>query len=94
MSSAPTLALRVIAPRSVEVQADVYEVSLPSLDGAVGILPGHRPMVLALGKGALTFRNDTREGRIQVRGGYAQVGPDAVLAFTELSDDEDDAGPV
>jgi F0F1-type ATP synthase epsilon subunit len=30
----------------------VQEVSLPSLEGYLGILPGHRPLVLALGEGS------------------------------------------
>jgi len=91
MSRAPSglLSLRVIAPRELMIQAEVLEVSLPSPDGAVGILPGHRPMILALGRGPLTYRSETHEGRFNVRGGYAEVGPDAVLAFTELSDEED-----
>lgn len=91
MSPAPSghLALRVVAPHELLVQADVLEVSLPSLDGEVGILPGHRPMILALGRGRLTYRSETHEGKFNVRGGYAEVGPDAVLAFTELSDEED-----
>ncbi len=88
------IALRVVAPRQLELQADVFEVSLPALDGAVGILPGHRPMVLALGRGPLTFRDERGEGRFNVKGGFAEVGPDAVLAFTELSEDEDTKPPA
>jgi F-type H+-transporting ATPase subunit epsilon len=90
-ASSGRLSLRVIAPREVLVQAEVLEVSLPSLDGQVGILPGHRPMVLALGRGPLTFRSEAHEGSFNVRGGYAEVGPEAVLAFTELSEEEDEA---
>ena len=91
MSPQPSgrLALRIIAPRNLEVEAEVLEVTLPSLDGSLGILPGHRPMVLALGRGSLVYRDEKGEESLSIRGGYAEVGPEAVLIFTELSDDED-----
>jgi F-type H+-transporting ATPase subunit epsilon len=91
MSPSPTgrLALRIIAPRNLEVEAEVLEVSLPSLDGSLGILPGHRPMILALGRGPLCYKDEKGEERLSVQGGYAEVGPEAVLVFTELSDEED-----
>jgi F-type H+-transporting ATPase subunit epsilon len=83
------LNLKVILPRRMAVEDEVAEVELPSLDGSLGILPGHRPMVLALGRGPLVYKDETHEARLSIRGGYAEVRPDAVLVFTELSDDAD-----
>jgi len=87
------LAVTVIGPRGLEVEADALEVSLPSLDGRLGILPGHRPMILALGRGTLTYKDEAQEGRLNIRGGYAEIRPDSVLAFVERSDEEDDPSP-
>ena len=67
-----------------EVEAD--EVTLPGLDGQIGILPGHRPMVAALGEGTLTYRAGGESEEREIRGGYAEIGPDRVLVFTELRD--------
>ena len=91
MSPAPSgrLNLKVIRPRRLAVEGDVQEVQLPSLAGSLGILPGHRPMVLALGRGPLIYKDEKNEARLNIQGGYAEVRPDAVLVFTELSDDED-----
>jgi len=83
------LNLTVIGPRGLEVEAEVLEVSLPSLDGRLGILPGHRPLILALGSGPLIYRDEQQESRLDVRRGYAEIRPDAVLAFIEPSDDTD-----
>jgi len=95
MSRVPSarLALTVIGPRGLEVEADVLVVSLPSPDGQRGILPGHRPLVLALGRGELTYKDEVREGRLRIRGGYAEIRPEAVLAFVEPSDEEDEPSP-
>jgi F-type H+-transporting ATPase subunit epsilon len=88
----PALRLRVITSRKLLADEDVQEVTLPSLDGYVGIFPGHRPLMLALGRGELVYKALGREGRFSVEGGYAEVRPDLVLVFTELLPGEPD-GP-
>jgi F-type H+-transporting ATPase subunit epsilon len=92
MSQGPltSLHLRVITPRSLVVDEEVEEVTIPSLEGELGILPGHRPLYAALGSGELTYRASGRRESLSVRGGYAEVGPERVTAFTELSEDEED----
>lgn len=83
-----SLRLKVIAPRKLLVDEEVQELSLPSLDGYLGILPGHRPLFLALGTGRITYRVAEKEEILSVQGGYAEVFPERVLVFTELSEDE------
>jgi F-type H+-transporting ATPase subunit epsilon len=85
-----SLLLKVITPQELLVDADVQEVVLPGLDGYLGILPGHRPLLIALGKGAITYRKDRQEESFSVQGGYAEILPERVLVFTELSQDETD----
>jgi len=83
-----SLRLKVIAPRKLLVDEEVQELSLPSLDGYLGILPGHRPLFLAIGTGRITYRITKKEETLSVQGGYAEVLPEKVLVFTELSEDE------
>jgi len=45
-------------------------------------------LFLALGKGRIIYRIDEKEETISVQGGYAEVLPERVLVFTELSEDE------
>jgi F-type H+-transporting ATPase subunit epsilon len=82
--------LKVIAPRKLLVDEEVQELSLPSLDGYLGILPGHRPLFLALGTGRITYLVAEKEEILSVQGGYAEVLPEKVLVFTELSEDENE----
>jgi len=84
---AAKIQLKVITPRRLAVEAEVSAVSLPGLDGELGILPGHRPLIAALGRGRLRFPSEAEEESLSIRGGYADIRPDAVLVFTELSDD-------
>lgn len=83
-----SIRLKVISPRKVLVDEEVQEISLPSLEGYVGILPGHRPLLLALGEGDITYRLAGREESLAVQGGYAEVLPEKVLVFTDLIKNE------
>jgi len=85
----PSLHLRVITSEKLLVESEVDMVMLPGLDGYLGILPGHRPLVASLGVGKLIYRWAKKEAAIPVQGGYAEIKPDEVLVFTELGQDED-----
>ena len=78
------LHLHVVTPRRLLVDAEVDEARIPGLDGQIGILPGHRPLMLALGKGPVIFRQGTDEETIEVEGGTAEIVSDRVLVFTAL----------
>lgn len=87
MSDVPALIrLRVVTPRRSLVDSEVEAVSLPSIDGQIGILPGHRPLMTALGRGPVEFRRDGRNESHEVDGGYAEIQPDRVVVFTRLAE--------
>jgi F-type H+-transporting ATPase subunit epsilon len=82
------LKLRVITSHEVLVDEQVKEVSIPSLEGYLGILPGHRKLLVALGKGVIEYRKAQSKKHVAVNGGYARVQPESVLVFTDLDEDE------
>lgn len=84
----PALKLRVITPQKLLVDEDVEEVSLPSLEGYICILPGHRPLIIALGYGEISFTRAKKHETFTVEGGYAEIHPERVLVFTEIGRDE------
>ncbi len=85
-----TLKLRVISPLELFVDEEVQEVFLPSLEGLLGIYPGHRPLFVALGQGTLTYKRVGKETELPVQGGIAEVLPDRVLVFIKQGKDETD----
>lgn len=82
------LRLRVFSSHKQLADVEAQEVSLPSLEGYVGIFPGHRPLILALGEGELSYRGTGKQESFPVSGGYAQISPDKVLVFTEIGPNE------
>ena len=84
-----TIHLKVVTPRRLLVEDDVDAVSLPSLEGEVGVLPGHRPLFVGIGKGKLSYRAGGGEESFTIQGGYAQVQPEKVVVMTEVGQDDD-----
>jgi F-type H+-transporting ATPase subunit epsilon len=83
-----TIHLKVVTPRRLLVEDDVDAVSLPSLEGEIGVLPGHRPLFVGIGKGKLTYRAGRDEESFAIQGGYAQVQPEKVVVMTEVGQDD------
>ena len=75
--------LRVVTSKSLLVETEADEAQIPTIDGLIGILPGHRPLIVAIGRGALTYRQAKYEEKFEIEGGYAEIGPSSVIIFTE-----------
>jgi F-type H+-transporting ATPase subunit epsilon len=84
-----TIRLKVVTPRRLLVEADVEAVFLPTLEGQIGVLPGHRPLFVGMGRGRLIYREAGGEESFAIRGGYAQVQPEKVVVMTEVGEDDD-----
>jgi F-type H+-transporting ATPase subunit epsilon len=82
------LRLTVITPLKLLVDEEVETVSLPSLEGYLGVFPGHRPLFLTLGEGKITYRVGQKEDHLAVQGGYAEILSERVVIFAEVSENE------
>lgn len=89
-TSLSSLKLKLITPHKLLADDEVEEVTIPSLEGDLGILPGHRHLIVALGEGAITYRRAQKEVKFSVQGGYAEILPESVIVFTESSQNESD----
>jgi F-type H+-transporting ATPase subunit epsilon len=80
--------LIVVTPERQLLQETVVEVTIPGLDGALGILPGHAPLITELGIGELSYRTATSRQPISlaVIRGFAEVLPDRVTLLAETAE--------
>jgi F-type H+-transporting ATPase subunit epsilon len=80
--------LIVVTPERQLLQETVVEVTIPGLDGALGILPGHAPLITELGIGELSYRTATSSQPISlaVIRGFAEVLPDRVTVLAETAE--------
>jgi F-type H+-transporting ATPase subunit epsilon len=88
-----TLRLEVVSPDGRVFADDVDSVVVPGIEGELGILPHHTPLVTALGTGELRIRQSGTVQFMLISGGFVEVRPDkvVVLAFVAEHSDEIDA---
>jgi len=80
------LRLEVVTPRRKLLEVDADEVRLPGVLGELGVLPGHTPLLTALGTGPLSYLDGAAATRIVVQGGFAEVLPDHVTVLAALAE--------
>jgi F-type H+-transporting ATPase subunit epsilon len=70
--------LEIATPERLVVREQVSEAQVPAANGYLGVLPGHAPLLAALGTGELTYLADGRRSSLSVDGGWVEVLPDRV----------------
>lgn len=80
------LHLQIVTPERLAYEDDVDMVLVPGIDGELGILPHHTPLVSLLGVGELTIRKSGSEETFAIAGGFLQVRPDKVVVMAETAD--------
>jgi len=81
----------ITTPESLIFEGTVRSVVVPAVDGALGLLPRHAPLISTLGHGELRVSEDSGgEHRYFVDGGFVQVLRDrvTVLAVDAVSVEE------
>lgn len=86
MSGAGALRLKVVTPTRVVVDAEVDSVTLPGALGALGILPGHTPLLAALRIGELEYRQGVHEHYLAIQWGFAEVQDDIVTVLADVAE--------
>ena len=82
---ADRLRLVVAAPDRQLVDEDVDELQVPAADGYIGVLPGHAPLLTALGSGALTYRKGGEASYLAIEDGVMEVLPDRVRVLVGVA---------
>ena len=80
------LQLLLVTPERRLIDEAANEVQLPGLEGYLGILPGHAPLLTKLGVGEMSYRRGSETHYATVMGGYAEVLPDRVTLLAEIAE--------
>ena len=84
------LALDIATPDKPIVHDEVDEVQLPGYNGALGVLPGHAPLLALLNPGELSYRKGQARETIVIDFGVAEVLPDRVTVLVRLAERPED----
>ena len=80
------LHLEIVTPERLAYEGDVDAVVCPGIEGELGILPHHAPLLTTLGFGELRIRTGGQEESFAIAGGFLQVRPDKVVVMAETAD--------
>ena len=88
---ADKLSLEVVTPFRTVLNEDVDSVTLPGIEGELGILPEHVPLLTTLDTGIMSYVNGSGNTQaIAVHWGYAQVEGNNVRVLAELAETADE----
>ena len=90
MALPPYIDLHIVTPDRPIVREQVDEVEIPGVAGYFGVLPGHTPMLAALGVGELWYRKGQDKTYVSIAFGFAEVLPDRVTILAKLSERAED----
>ena len=86
----PGLHFEFVSPESVLFSGDVDQVDLPGIEGDLGVLPGHAPMVTLLRPGIVTIMREGQREPVVVVGGFAEMGPGGLTVLADRAGARED----
>ncbi|MBW7995233.1 MAG: ATP synthase F1 subunit epsilon [Candidatus Glassbacteria bacterium] len=90
MPSFHPLNTRLITPEKVLFEGEVRSVVAPAVNGMLGVLGGHAPLMVALGSGVLKLTTGSERSYYAVSGGFLQVKDNSVIVLADKAVDAAD----
>lgn len=87
--------LQLVTLSGSKFDEDVYEVLIPTVDGEIGVFPGHEPLVTLAKSGVIQVRRKSTDPLdkleyFAVSGGIVEVSPDHIKVLVDEADHGED----
>lgn len=87
--------LRLVTLSGTKFDDEAYEVVLPTLDGEIGVLPGHMPLISVATTGVIMVRRQPRDADsardfFAISGGVIEVDHDNLSVIVDEADHADE----
>jgi len=82
---ASTLKLEIITPDATAYSEEVERVTLPGVEGQLGVFPQHVPLMTQMVPGEIIVRKDGRDYFLAVGEGLVEIMADHVSILTDLA---------
>jgi F-type H+-transporting ATPase subunit epsilon len=82
---ATTLKLQIVTPEGIAYSQDVEMVTLPGIEGQLGILPDHMPIMTQMVPGEMIVHHSGRDELFAVGGGLVEITGDHVSIVTDMA---------
>jgi len=82
---ADTLKLEIVTPAAVVYSKDVHMVTLPAVEGQIGVYPHHVPLLTRVVPGEIIANRNGEDEFLAVGGGLVEITADAVSIVTDMA---------
>ena len=80
-----TLKLEIITPQATVFSEDVHMVTLPAVDGQIGVYPHHMRLITQIEPGEVIVTKDGQDRYLAVGEGLVEVGSTHVAIVTDMA---------
>jgi F-type H+-transporting ATPase subunit epsilon len=87
---ANTLKLEIVTPEAKIYSEDVEMVTLPGVEGELGIYPMHVPLMTQISAGELVARRGGQDHFLAIGEGFVEITGDRVAVLTDMAIKADD----
>jgi F-type H+-transporting ATPase subunit epsilon len=81
-----TTRLDIVTAERVVFSEDVDVVIAPGVEGQLGVLPHHAPLMTTLMPGELVVRKGGEEFFLAISGGFIEVRPDRIIVLADAAE--------
>jgi F-type H+-transporting ATPase subunit epsilon len=81
-----TTRLEIVTAERVVFSEDVDVVIAPGIEGQLGLLPHHSPLMTTLEPGELLVRKGKEEFSLAITGGFVEVRPDRIIILADAAE--------
>ena len=81
-----SIRLDIVTAERLVFSEDVDVVVAPGVEGQLGILPHHSPLMTMLQPGELRVRKGEEEFSLAISGGFLEVRPDRVIVLADTAE--------
>jgi F-type H+-transporting ATPase subunit epsilon len=85
-----TTKLDIVTAERVVFSDEVDEVVAPGVEGQLGILPHHAPLMTTLLPGELLVKRGGEEFYLAISGGFIEVRPDRIIVLADAAEREEE----
>src|SRR5438477_7463537 len=82
---AATLKLEIVTPDAIVYSKDVQMVTLPAIEGQIGILPRHVPVLTRLVPGEIIVRTNEEKEFLAIGEGLVEITGERVAIVTDMA---------
>lgn len=88
---AASFPVNIVTPERTVLSADAESIQVTTVNGSLGVLKGHAPLLAMLGSGECVIRLDNQQvRRLAISGGCLDVTRDRVTVLADAAEFEDE----